>query len=336
MEDLGQGSLLSEDKALMVRNIITGPVSFLSGIRIMVLIALAMIPSLNMSGQLVPVTDQYILNPLTVNPAYAGSRGAINVAAFYRRQWVGISGAPETMTLAVDVPMSDGKIGLGLNISKDKIGVTKETSIGSNYSYTVDIGGGRLSMGLGAGIIATNTAWSDLTVIDPGDDFFLVDSKVFVVPDFSFGLYFTHKNYFASASIPRLLQYKFDFEKNKYSFRIHPDQYGYLLHTGNLFSLEGNAKFLPSVFLSYYPGDKLIADVNAHFGFFERIWVGASYRTTGSMAGLFQFVISNQLKLAYSYYFDFNKLGSYSTGSHEIMLRYQFLYKANVINPLIF
>ncbi len=296
---------------------------------------LAAVP-LNLTGQLVPATDQYVLNPLTVNPAYAGSRGAVNFAAFYRRQWVGIAGAPETMTLAADVPLANGKIGLGINISNDKIGVTKETSIGSNYSFTVDVWDGRLSMGLGAGIIATNTAWSDLTVLDPGDDFFLIDSKAFIVPDFSFGLYFTRKNYFASVSIPRLLQYKFDFEKNKYSSVVHPDQYGYLLHTGHLFNLEGKAKFLPSVFLSYNPGNKMIADFNAHFGFLDKIWVGASYRSTGSVAGLFQFIISNQIKVAYSYFFDFNRLGSYSSGSHEIMLRYQFLYKANVINPLIF
>jgi hypothetical protein len=51
-----------------------------------------------LSGQLTPVTNQYVLNPLTINPAYAGNRGALNIAAFYRRQWVGIDKAPETMT----------------------------------------------------------------------------------------------------------------------------------------------------------------------------------------------------------------------------------------------
>lgn len=45
-------------------------------------------------GQLRPVTNQYILNPLTINPSYAGNRGGLSIAAFYRQQWVGISGAP--------------------------------------------------------------------------------------------------------------------------------------------------------------------------------------------------------------------------------------------------
>ena len=67
---------------------------------------LLLIP-VTLSGQLAPVTSQYVLNPLSINPAFAGNRGALNIAAFYRRQWVGITGAPETMTLAADAPFME-------------------------------------------------------------------------------------------------------------------------------------------------------------------------------------------------------------------------------------
>ena len=63
----------------------------------------------SLMGQLTPVTNQYILNPLTINPAYAGNRGALNIATFYRRQWIGIQGSPQTMTLAIDAPFMDSK-----------------------------------------------------------------------------------------------------------------------------------------------------------------------------------------------------------------------------------
>ena len=162
-------------------------------------------------GQLTPVTNQYILNPLTINPAYAGNRGALNIAAFYRRQWVGIPGAPETMTLAIDAPLLDSKLGLGLMITNDKIGVTRETNFSTYYAYKINMGEGNLSLGLGAGMIITNTAWSDLTVHDPGDEYYLLNSSVFVVPDFRFGVYYYNKNYFMGISIPKLLGNKFDF-----------------------------------------------------------------------------------------------------------------------------
>ena len=290
----------------------------------------------SLMGQQPPVTNQYILNPLSINPAYAGNSGALNIAAFYRKQWVGIPGAPETMTLAMDAPVLDGKLGLGLIVVNDRIGVTRATQFSSNYAYRISMGDGMLSFGLGAGLITTNTAWSDLVVLDPGDEIYLSDSRAYYVPDFSFGVYYSYRNYFAGLSIPKLLGYGFDYPENKYSLSADPGQYYYLFNTGYLITLSQKTKLFPSVLLSYSPGDKLLYEVNAHFNLFDRLWVGASYRSERSVTGLLQFSINNQVKAAYSYDFDFGDLRTYTSGSHEIMLRYVFNYRVEVVNPLIF
>lgn len=303
--------------------------------RIFKTILLLLIPFC-LSGQLTPVTDQYILNPVSINPAFAGNRNALNIAAFYRRQWVGIAGSPETVTFSMDAPFIDGKVGLGLMIVNDKIGVTKETQFLSSYAYKIDVGDGMLSFGIGAGVITTNTAWSKLVVIDPGDDFYLIDSRVFVVPNFSFGVYYTFRNYFAGFSIPKFLSYKFNFDKNKYGLVNDPSLYTYMLNTGYLFKISEKIKLMPSTLISYSAGGKLLFDINAYTSFFDRFWLGFSYRDKRSVAALFQFNVNNQLKVAYSYDFDIGKLGRYSNGSHEIMLRYEFKFKVDVINPLIF
>jgi type IX secretion system PorP/SprF family membrane protein len=287
-------------------------------------------------GQMTPLTNQYILNPLIINPASAGNRGALNIAAFYRRQWVGIPGAPETMTLAMDAPLLDSKLGLGLIFSIDKIGVSKETSFSTNYAYKISMGKGNLSFGLGAGLIITNTAWSDLSVSDPGDEYYLLNSRVFVVPDFKFGVYYYNQNYFAGISIPKLLENNFDFNKNKYTQKFDPGQYYYLFNTGYIFSLSPKLKFSPSTLLTISPREKLLYDVNAHFILFDRIWLGATYRNNRSVAGLLQLAVNNQFRVAYTYDFDFSELRRYSYGSHEIMLRYEFRYKVNVVSPLNF
>src|SRR5512141_175495 len=140
--------------------------------RILQAIFLVLIP-LSLSGQLSPVTSQDVLNPLTINPAYAGNRGVLNLAANYRKQWTGIKGAPETVTFAADAPVADNKVGLGLIIMNDKIGVTNNTYVMTNYAYNITMGEGSLAFGLGAGIITTNTVWSDLVVLDPGDELYL-------------------------------------------------------------------------------------------------------------------------------------------------------------------
>jgi type IX secretion system PorP/SprF family membrane protein len=303
--------------------------------RIIKSIILLLIP-FSLSGQLVPVTSQYVLNPLGINPAYAGNRGALNVAAFYRRQWTGISGAPETMTLAADAPFLDNKLGLGLIITNDKIGVTKETHFLTNYSYKINMGKGNLSFGLGAGMITTNTAWSDLVVLDPGDENFLTNSRVFVVPDFSFGVYYTNQTFFAGLSIPKLLGYKFNFDKNKYNLTFNPGKYNYLLNTGYIYELSSKIKLFPSTLIAFSPGEKVLIDINAYVGMNDRLWLGASYRNNRSLGALVQFAVNNQLKLAYTYDFDLGSLGRYSNGSHEIMVRYEFHYKVDAVSPLNF
>jgi type IX secretion system PorP/SprF family membrane protein len=303
--------------------------------RIIKLLILLLIP-LSLAGQLAPVTSQYVLNPLSINPAYAGNRGALNIAAFYRRQWAGIPGAPETMTLAADAPFLDSKLGLGFSITNDKIGVTKETHFLTNYSYKINMNKGSLSLGLGAGLITTNTSWSDLVVLDPGDENFLTNSRVFVVPDFTFGAYYSNQNYFAGLSIPKLLGYKFNYDKNKYTLMVKPGNYNYLLNAGYVYTLNQKIKLFPSTLITISPGEKLLVDLNAYVSLNDRIWAGASYRNGRSLGLLCQFAVNNQFRIAYTYDFDFGNLGQYSNGTHEIMLRYEFHYKVNAVSPLNF
>jgi type IX secretion system PorP/SprF family membrane protein len=296
---------------------------------------LLLIP-ISLAGQLSPVTSQYVLNPLNINPAYAGVRGALNIAAFFRRQWTGIPGSPETITLAADAPFIDSKLGLGFIITNDRIGVTKETHFLTNYSYKINMDKGNLSFGLGAGLMTTSTAWSELIALDPGDENFLANSRVYVVPDFSFGVYYTYKNFFAGLSVPKLLLDKFNLDKNKYSVTFDPGKYNYLLNAGYVYPITEKIKFFPSTLVTIYPGEKMLFDLNAYFILNDKVWAGLSYRNKRSVGALFQLAINNQIRAAYTYDFDLGTLGHYSNGSHEVMLRYIFHYKVDAVSPLIF
>src|ERR1700753_3851287 len=70
-----------------------------------------------------PQFSQYMFNPLYLNPAYAGSRGIMNGALEFRKQWVGWGdGAPTTEVLSINTPTKKGKVGLGLEVINDAIG----------------------------------------------------------------------------------------------------------------------------------------------------------------------------------------------------------------------
>jgi len=303
--------------------------------KIIKILFLLLIPA-SVSGQITPLTSQYVLNPLVLNPAAAGNRGVLNVAAFYRKQWVGVKGSPETMTLITDAPFRDDRMGLGLIVMSDKLGITKETHIKADYSYKVAVGTGTLSFGLGAGIAVTNTAWSKSIVLDPEDDLILTDDKGFVVPAFSFGTYYSDQRYFAGFSIPKLLGYKFDTDKKKYVISNNMGEYYYLFNTGYLLDLSPGLKFLPSALIAFSPGDKVLYDVNANFRIMDRFWFGASYRSNRAIIGMLQIQLNDQIRFAYTYDYDFAKLRTFSSGSHEVMLRYEFRYKVQAISPLNF
>ena len=96
-------------------------------IKILILVCLAEIPFLEgVIAQQDAQYTQYMYNTIAVNPAYAGSRGALSIAALHRSQWVGLDGAPITQTFNIHSPISS-KVGAGLSISGDS-GIDKKFS----------------------------------------------------------------------------------------------------------------------------------------------------------------------------------------------------------------
>src|SRR5215216_1997866 len=79
---------------------------------------------------------QYMYNTININPAYAGSRGAVSIFGLYRTQWVGLDGAPETSSFSVNTPVGSN-VGLGISLVNDKIGPTNENNLSADFSYSI-------------------------------------------------------------------------------------------------------------------------------------------------------------------------------------------------------
>ena len=112
---------------------------------------LIMLLPLKAGGQLFPLTDQYINNPMAINPAFAGCDDALSATVLYRTQWVGFKDAPKSKILSVHTPLSYDKVGLGLLIHKNSIGIFRETSISGNYAYRIELPSGKLALGIVTG-----------------------------------------------------------------------------------------------------------------------------------------------------------------------------------------
>lgn len=78
-------------------------------------------------------------------------------------------------------------------------------------------------------------------------------------------------------------------------------------------------------------------DLSANALFNDFIWAGLSYRTGDAIAMLLGANITKQLRIGYSYDYSLSALQDFNTGSHEIMLGYDFNYsKDKVITPRYF
>ncbi len=282
---------------------------------------------------------QYMYNTVSVNPAYAGSRGHLSIAALYRAQWVGLDGAPETQTLNLHTPMGYRGLGMGLSVVNDVIGPTSETYFDLDFSYTIQTGiEGQLSFGLKASAHLLDIQFSELNQdVGQGPDPTLqqnIDNRF--SPNIGAGIYYHNERFYAGLSIPRMLETEHFDESNLSTARERMNWY---LITGYVWDLNPFLKFKPALLTKWVEGAPLQVDVSANFMFNEKFIVGAAYRWDAAFSGMFGFQISNQFLIGLAYDREITDLGAttFNDGSFEIILRYDFLRSlGNLKSPRFF
>ena len=288
---------------------------------------------MHLAAQMYPVTHHYMFDALAINPAYAGCNNALSVAILYRNQWIGISAAPKSQMLSVHVPVNNDKVGLGLLVENNNIGIFSETSVMGNYAYRMELGNGKMALGLGFGATLHNIAWNELKASDPNDVQLMNNPESAILPSFSFGSYYYGKKYFIGLSLPLFLSHELDQSSGKYKISNKFSAYNIFLSGGYEFVIDRNLKLLPSVLAKFNQEDGIRIDYNALLNLKERLWMGVGYRNRNMMAGMLQCQLTYQIKLGYSYDFELGTLRKYTNGSHEIVLNYVFRYTRKVVGP---
>src|SRR5215216_1155726 len=189
---------------------------------------------------------QYMYNTININPAYAGSRGALSIFGLYRTQWVGLDGAPETSSFSINTPINNSNLGIGASLVNDKIGPTNENNISVDLSYTVQTSANfKLSFGIKGTANIFNLDISKLNPEDAGDPQFQdLDNKF--SPNVGAGVYWHSDKAYIGLSVPSFI------ETNRYDdndVAIFKDKINYYLMAGYVFDLDKleYIKFKPAV-----------------------------------------------------------------------------------------
>ncbi len=281
---------------------------------------------------------QYMFNTLAINPAYAGSRNVASVTALYRAQWVGVPGAPKTATITLDAPISNKKIGLGIQVFDDEIGITKNTGVLISYAFRIQMDKGTLSMGLQGGVSQFR---ADFTSVNLGSDHSTDQAFLYNInkslANFGLGFYYNTDNFYVGLSSPQILN------SNITNFTVsNQAQFaGWTAHvfleTGYVFPLGEDMHLKPSVLIKEVRGAPIEADINATLWLKDVLGLGVQYRSEAAVAILVELQATQQLRIGYSYDYSTTNLAQYNTGTHEIVLRYEFGYpKGKILSPRYF
>ncbi|MCK0161707.1 type IX secretion system membrane protein PorP/SprF [Allomuricauda sp. F6463D] len=268
-----------------------------------------------------PQYTQYMYNIGSFNPAYVGTVESPEIIGLYRAQWVDVPGAPTTIRAGANIPFSNEKMGLGVNIVNDVLGPSTQTYFDVAYSYEIQVSDEtKLSFGLNAGGSSLNMDYSKGTFDDPTDASIFGDTYSNFYPTVGAGLFMYHEeDWYLGASVPNFLT---DELYNDEVATIVDDYMQLNVIGGYVFQLSDQTKLKPAFLVNYLKGSPVTVNLSANFQFIDALTIGASYRLDNAVSGLAGFQISNAMFIGYSYDYNTNGLGEYSGGSHEAILKF--------------
>ncbi|MFH6994968.1 type IX secretion system membrane protein PorP/SprF [Flavobacterium sp. FlaQc-48] len=267
-------------------------------------------------------TYRYHMN--IVNPAYAGVNGETVLASTIRQQWTGIKDAPQTQAVSFGTSVGSN-LGLGVSMVYDKTFIEKQTQLGIDVSYKIQVGAlTDLYLGIKAGGNFYNVNTSGLETYVPQSDPALETINQFN-PNVGVGALLKNDKFFVSLSVPRILNTERARNKDGYT-AVATDRAHVYLSSGYDFDFETATSLIlkPSFMMRYVNGAPLSVDLNLMLQIEKFLEIGASYRVDNAYAGILGFNISDRMTLGYAYEVSTGNVMASAKNSNEFFLRFKF------------
>lgn len=262
--------------------------------------------------QEVQYTQNQFNSMLMINPAYAGSQGGPSVGLRYRNQWVSMPGSPKSMNLNAETLLPNKKLGIGLSITNDQLGIYKNNAVDVNLGYHIPLSPNvKMAAGTKIGVDFVKSDFTQLVGVDLSDPLYVNTS--FVMPYLGLGALVYSDKWYAGLSSPRVVSFENAAPQSKYS---KPHFYGYGGATIPM-GTEWQAK--PAVLVKYQAQAPLQADLSVDFWYAKTVGLGVAYRTTDAVNLMLKSNLG-KFNFGYSYDIGVSSNNSFHRGSHELYL----------------
>ena len=289
-----------------------------------IILILAVITVVTVSGQQDPQFTQNMFNKLANNPGFAGSRGVIATSILHRSQWMGFSddgAAASTQNFSVDAELPFLYGGVGLNVVKDNIAEFSNLGLQASYAYRTELGVGQIGMGMSVGMYQSGLNGGALKSAQSGDPAIPTGEVKGSSLDIGAGIYYNTQDVYIGLSSAHMTEPTVewsdgqDFDLTRHYFLIA----GYYHEFSSLLSLN------PSIYLKS-DGATSQLDINTNLIYNNKMWGGVSYRLDEGISLLAGMNINEDLRFGLAY--DVTMMNAMSN-SLEFMLGYNFKIKTN-------
>jgi len=271
---------------------------------------------------------QFMFNKQYYNPAYSGMRGVPTINAIYRKQWLGFNGAPENQLLGYNMPANGDKVGLGLLLHRQSVGITQNIGAALSYSYSV-VQSDKLTIkfGLQGSFEQFSINFSDEKNIirEPGDPSTRDENTQLSAGNIGAGLYVGHTLAYVGVSIPNILASTIGV--NDAGTQTATKAKHLYIMGGAAIPVGDKVRILPAGLLKSAPNAPIGFDANLGLELYRAITVGASYRSTIGDSGdsidfLVHYLIKNRMGIGLAFDNPISPLKDFSKGSIELLLQF--------------
>ena len=271
-------------------------------------------------GQREVLSEQYVQNPMAINPAFTGVRETFNMTAIFRRKWFAIPNSPSSQTFAADGSFGGGKFGAGFQALNDQTSYFTTTALSGSFAYHLGISDNwKLGLGAQGGI--------NVLPISSG----LSTANNRALASFGLGAWLRSDQFYLGISKPELLSHGFGSQAISYFYR-RP----LYIMTGGSYDLAEDVMLLPHVLIVQEKDHDLRVDLGARFWFNEKVGLGASYRMGGGdkigTSGINFLQLSAEVQIGKNvrlgYFYSTKQIEQIYTvnsgpkGIHELMLKF--------------
>ncbi len=261
------------------------------------------------------------------NPAAIAFDGELMVDLIGRNQWLGVDGAPTTIALNGQYEINQD-MAVGLNVFHDRIGAEMTNSFAAQFAYRLKLDYTRIfSMGVSLGLdnSVLNFSGTQTTQLDDPTYARAGYSRVFL--NGSLGFFYNAPNFYAGISIPKLFQNTRDGAER--GFR--PPRWHYYGSLG-FYLGEGKYTFNPHLQIKAAMNAPVAADLILRNTFVGRFSIIVGYRTEKSLIAGVDFLVSENLRLGYSFNYDIGPLSKVKGASNELYIGLAFPYNSDRYN----